>query len=79
MSFIRDFCTVYTCAFLFLSSFINEQNNSFLNKKLNEIDNKLNRICIHNNIKFEEHPNIEEHLSQLAHITNQPFETVNNK
>ena len=55
MSFVRDFCTVYTCAFLFLSSFINEKNNSFLNKRLNEIDNKLNKICIHNNIKIEEY------------------------
>lgn len=54
MSFVRDFCTVYTCAFLFLSSFINEKNNSFLNKRLNEIDNKLNKIYIHNNIKIEE-------------------------
>jgi hypothetical protein len=54
MSFVRDFCTVYTCAFLFLSGFINEQNNSYLNKRLNVIDNKLNKICIHNNINFED-------------------------
>jgi len=54
MAFIKDFCIVYTCAFVLLSSFINEQNNYFLNKRLNEIDNKLNKICIHNNIKIEE-------------------------
>jgi hypothetical protein len=57
MSFIKDFCIVYTCAFVFLSSFINEQNNYFLNKRLNEIDNKLNKICIHNNIKIEDEIN----------------------
>ena len=54
MSFITNFCTVYTCAFLFFSGFINEQNNSVLNKRLNEIDKKLNKICIHNNIKIDE-------------------------
>jgi hypothetical protein len=54
MSFVRDFCTVYTCAFLFLSSLINEQNNSLLNKRLNDIDNKINKICIHNKINFED-------------------------
>ena len=57
MSFIKDFCIVYTCAFVFLSSFINEKNNFFLNKRLNEIDNKLNKICIHNNIKIEDEIN----------------------
>lgn len=57
MSFIKDFCIVYTCAFVFLSSFINEKNNYFLNKRLNEIDNKLNKICIHNNIKIEDEIN----------------------
>ena len=65
MSFVRDFCTVYTCAIVYLSSFINEKNNSFLNKRLNEIDNKLNRICIHNNIKIEELPVVKESSSKI--------------
>jgi hypothetical protein len=65
MSFVRDFCTVSTCVFVYLSSFINEKNNSFLNKRLNEIDNKLNRICIHNNIKIEELPVVKENSSKI--------------
>ena len=66
MSFVRDFCTVYTCAFLFLSSFINEKNNSFLNKRLNDIDNKINKICIHNKIKIEEEGSSSRNIDETV-------------
>lgn len=53
-NFITTFCTVYTCAFLFLSQYMNEHNHRILYNKMNIIDNKVSRICSKYNIKNED-------------------------
>lgn len=50
-NWVLNFCSVYTCTFLFFSSYIVQHNNNYFIKRLNDIEDKVDKLCIKNNIK----------------------------